>query len=161
MSNTAFNPKLSVHADANVAGCESIRQWLREHNVAVNGAYMQKLQQPEHQPQPLIILAESPTGAIVGGLVAETQLAWLRISIMAVAPQFRAQGIGSALLAEAEAQAIRRGCAHAYVDTMEYQAPAFYVRHGYTEAGGIADWDSQGHAKYFFTKQLLQYQPES
>ncbi len=150
--------KLTTPADASAEGCDQVRQWLREHNWAVNAEYMEKLQQPEHQAVPLVLLAENDAGVVVGGLIAETQLAWLRISIMAVDPQFRAQGIGSALLAEAETQAVARGCRHAYVDTMEYQSPAFYVRHGYAEVGGIADWDSQGHAKYFFTKELLQCQ---
>ena len=92
---------------------------------------------------------------VVGGLFAETQLAWLRISIMAVDPAYRSQGIGSAPLAEAEREAVARGCRHAFVDTMEYQAPSFYRAHGFAVAGQIEDWDSRGHSKFYFSKQLL------
>jgi ribosomal protein S18 acetylase RimI-like enzyme len=86
---------------------------------------------------------------------AETQLSWLRISIMAVSPAWRSQGIGAALLAEAERDAIVRGCRHAYVDTMDYQAPGFYEAHGFEIAGKIPDWDSNGHAKIYLSKRLL------
>ena len=79
--------------------------------------------------------------AVVGGLFAETQFAWLRISVMAIAPEWRSQGIGTALLAEAQRQATTRGCRYAYVDTMEYQAPRFYLAHGFQIVGEIPDWE--------------------
>ncbi len=90
----------------------------------------------------------------MGGLFAETQLAWLRIFIMAVAPEWRSRGVGAALLAEAERQAIARGCKYAYVDTMEYQAPHFYLARGFTTVGEIPDWDSRGHSKLYLSKRL-------
>jgi hypothetical protein len=37
---------------------------------------------------------------------------------------------------------------------MDYQAPAFYQKLGYQIAGKLEDWDSLGHSKYLFTKQL-------
>jgi GNAT superfamily N-acetyltransferase len=86
---------------------------LREHNWAANPAFIQELHQPGHEPAPLVLIAESAEG-IVGGLLAETQLAWLRIGIMAVDPQCRGQGIGAVLLAEAERQAMTRGCRQAH-----------------------------------------------
>jgi GNAT superfamily N-acetyltransferase len=92
-----------------------------------------------------------PTDA---GLFAETQLAWLRISVMAVSPERRSQGLGTALLAEAERQAAGRGCKYAYVDTMQYQAPHFYQKRGFALAGSIPDWDSHGHTKLFLTKRF-------
>ncbi len=141
-------------ADASAAGCDLVRQWLREHNWAVNPEFMEQLQQPEHQAQPLVLLA-SADSRVVGGLFAETQLAWLRISIMAVDPERRSQGIGAALLAEAERLAIARGCKYVYVDTMEYHAPRFYLAHGFSIAGQISDWDSRGHSKLYLSKQLM------
>ncbi|MGV3663630.1 MAG: GNAT family N-acetyltransferase [Prosthecobacter sp.] len=149
--------KLTIHAGTSAEGSDLVRQWLREHNWTANPEFMRQLQQAEHQAVPLVIMAEGGQG-VVGGLLAETQLAWLRISIMAVDPRFRGQGIGARLLAEAERQALVRGCRHVYVDTMAYQAPGFYLRHGYSMVGEIPDWDSHGHAKCIFTKELS---PES
>ncbi|OAI57005.1 hypothetical protein AYO49_00365 [Verrucomicrobiaceae bacterium SCGC AG-212-N21] len=138
---------------ASVPGCDLVRQWLREHNWSVNAPFMTLLQKPEHEAKPLVLLV-SENGEVIGGLFAETQLAWLRISIMSVHPDWRSRGIGTALLVEAEREALVRGCRHAYVDTMEYQAPRFYLAHGYQVVGEIPDWDSHGHRKMFFAKEL-------
>ncbi|HEV7281446.1 MAG TPA: GNAT family N-acetyltransferase [Pirellulaceae bacterium] len=136
------------------AGAALVRKWLREFNLAANGPFMEKLGQPEFAAKALALTAHMAS-AIVGGLLGETQLAWLRLSIMAVDPACRSRGIGSALLAEAERIAVERGCRYAFVDTMEYQAPGFYRRCGYALAGQIPDWDSHGHAKLYFTKRLV------
>ena len=119
---------------------------------------MEQLQQPEHQAQPLVLLATAHS-RVVGGIFAETQLAWLRISIMAVSPEWRSRGIGTTLLAEAERQAIARGCKYAYADTMEYQAPRFYLAHGFAVVGEIPDWDSHGHRKFHLSKQFIHDAP--
>lgn len=151
--HSATNWTLTNVTDTSAPDCDLVRQWLREHNWAANPHFMQKLQQPEHEAKPLVLLAKV-ADRVVGGLFAETQLSWLRISIMAVSPESRSQGIGAALLAEAERQAIDRGCKHAYVDTMEYQAPRFYLAHGFAVVGEIPDWDSHGHSKLHLTKSL-------
>lgn len=139
--------------DTSAPGCDLVRQWLREHNWAVNPAFMTLLHEPRHDARPLILLAHFDDG-VIGGLFAETQISWLRISIMSVHPEWRSKGIGSALLAEAENVAVERGCKHAYVDTMEYQAPQFYLSHGFQIVGQIPDWDSHGHSKMYFSKSL-------
>jgi GNAT superfamily N-acetyltransferase len=153
MSLEVTDWSIATVADSSASGCDSVRQWLREHNWRVNPAFMESLQQPEHEARPLILLARAEA-CVVGGLFAETQLSWLRISIMAVDPAWRSQGIGTALLAEAERQAIARGCKYAYVDTMEYQAPRFYHAHGFVTVGEIPDWDSHGHKKFYLSKRL-------
>lgn len=153
MKPPATGLSITTTADTSAPGCDLVRQWLRDHNWSANPAFMVLLQQPEQQARPLNLLAAADD-RVVGGLFAETQLAWLRISIMSVDPEWRSRGIGSALLAEAEREAISRGCRHAYVDTMDYQAPRFYQAHGFTVAGEIADWDSHGHSKLFLSKSL-------
>ena len=115
---------------------------------------MARIHEPEHEARPLVLLADTAFGT-AGGLFAQTQLSWLRISIMAVDPNERGQGIGAALLVEAEREAIRRGCKYAHVDTMEYQAPGFYEAHGYKIEATFPDWDSHRHAKIHFIKQLV------
>jgi hypothetical protein len=41
-----------------------------------------------------------------------------------------------------------------YVDTIPFQAPAFYVSLGFQEVGRLVSWDSNGHDKIFFYKRL-------
>jgi GNAT superfamily N-acetyltransferase len=145
---------LATVADTSAPGCDLVRQWLREYNWKVNPGFMEQRQQPEHQARPLVMLATTEGSGVVGGVFAETQLAWLRISIMAVNPERRSQGIGAALLAGIEREAVARGCEYAYVDTMDYQAPRFYLALGFEIVGRIPDWDSHGHAKLHLTKRL-------
>ena len=149
----SFSLSISTALDSSAPGCDLVRQWLREHNWSANPTFMESLQQPEQQARPLILLATADD-RVVGGLFAETQLAWLRISIMSVDPEWRSKGIGAALLVEAERHAIARGCRHAYVDTMDYQAPHFYQTHGFNVVGEIADWDSHRHSKLLLSKRL-------
>ena len=149
----AVDWKIAAVDESSSTECDLVRQWLREHNWSVNPAFMEALQQPEHESRPLMLLAMRDS-QVVGGILAETQFAWLRISIMAVDPAWRSKGIGTALLARAEQAAVSRGCVHAYVDTMEYQAPRFYLAHGFCVAGEIPDWDSRGHRKFYLTKDL-------
>lgn len=154
MEGSAAPWNIDPAADNQAPGCDLVRQWLREHNWAENPGYMERLQGLDYRSEPLVLLA-SAGEQMVGGLFAETQLAWLRISIMAVHPGWRSRGIGAALLAAAEHEALRRGCRQVYVDTMEYQAPDFYRAQGFTVAGEIPDWDSHGHRKFYLIKSLI------
>lgn len=140
-------------ADPSAPGCDLVRQWLREYNWQANPDFMAEIGRAQHEPKPLVLLAKVDS-QVVGGLFAEIHLTWLRISIMAVDPARRSQGIGADLLAAACRQAVGLGCRYAYVDTMEYQAPRFYLAHGFEVVGRIPDWDSHGHAKLYLTKRL-------
>lgn len=133
---------------------ESICGWLRNFNEAANPVFWAAREDAANVPWPLYAIAFDDRDEAIGGLLAETQFAWLKVHLMAVDPQVRRQGIGRALLAAAEREAVVRGCRYAYADTMSYQAPAFYERAGYTLAGRLPDWDSHGHDKLFFIKHL-------
>ncbi|MCB0712559.1 MAG: GNAT family N-acetyltransferase [Ignavibacteriae bacterium] len=138
---------------------DQIQTWLREYNWSENREFLERVTDPNYAAQKLILFAEV-TGEVetapqlIGGLIAETQLSWLRVSIMATDPEWRSRGIGKALLSEAERIAVGRGCRYSYVDTMSYQAPSFYEANGYSRVGTIPDWDSHGHAKMFFVKEI-------
>src|SRR5690242_13454895 len=123
----------------------AVEKFLREFNLQARA----ELKIPAQSERELLLVAKN-SGRILGGLVATTRNKWLRISIMAVAPSHRGQGLGSLLVRKAEALARGRGCRYAYVDTMSYQAPAFYRKLGYRQTGTLRDWDSAGHSKLFF-----------
>ena len=65
----------------------------------------------------------------------------------------RGQGIGSKLLKAAEEEAKKRGCKYSFVDTFSFQAPAFYVKHGYKEVFALKEYPITG-ARYYYTKEL-------
>ncbi len=134
---------------------EGVNAHLRLYNQASNPAFYRQRDLPENRIKPLFILAHDAAGEQVGGLMGETQFAWLKISVMAVAEQVRRRGIGRRLVALAEEEAKSRGCQYAYVDTLDYQAPDFYRALGYAVAGTLENWDSHGHTKILLTSTRL------
>lgn len=80
--------------------------------------------------RPLALLLRDPAGALVGGLVADTYWGWLHVDLLWVREDLRGRGHGARLLAAAEAEAVRRGCTRAHLDTFAFQAPAFYEKRG-------------------------------
>jgi ribosomal protein S18 acetylase RimI-like enzyme len=134
---------------------EAINVHLRGFNRAHNAAFYKARDLPENAVKPIHVLACNAGGLIVGGLMAETQFLWLKILVIAVAEDSRRHGIGRRLVETAEEEAKARHCRYAYVDTLSYQAPDFYRKLGYRVVGTLDNWDSHGHAKVLFTKQLV------
>ena len=131
---------------------EAVFTWLREFNGQENGAFMRSLR--DGAEKECSFIARSSDGKIVGGLFGLTIHKWLKVNIMAITPDLRGQGIGTALMQRAEQHGAELGCIRSYVDTMSHQAPGFYEKLGYCEVGRLPDWDSHGHDKVFFFKQL-------
>ena len=127
---------------------------LRQYNRASNSAFFARRDAPEHAPRPLHVIIYDDQGAIAGGLIGESQFSWLKVQLVAVREDLRRQGAGSRLMHLAEEEGLRRGCRYVCLDTMSYQAPAFYQKLGYRTAGELPDWDSHGHTQYFFIKTL-------
>ncbi|KAF1003430.1 MAG: Acetyltransferase [Luteibacter sp.] len=108
---------------------------------------------------PLAVLAkDKATGDILGGLTGRTSLGMLFIDLFHLPETLRGQGIGSRLLAEAEAEGRRRGCRSAVLYTISFQAPAFYQRHGWTVFGEVP-CDPEGTSRVFLSKDLRQSLP--
>ena len=103
---------------------------------------------------PLHLIEYDADGSIIGGLLGGTYWGWMYIDILWVREDHRRQGVGSRLLTEAEKEAMRRGCHHVHVDTMSWQAPMFYQKHGYEVIGVLPDIP-RGNQKYLLMKALL------
>ncbi len=101
----------------------------------------------------LTVFVRDETGAIVGGLLGDTFWGWLYVSILWVDERLRGQGYGRTLLTTAEQEAIARGCHHALLDTMSFQARPFYEKLGYTVFGELHDIPV-GHSRYYLQKPL-------
>ena len=102
---------------------------------------------------PLNIVEYDGRGNIIGGILGGTYWGWMYVDVLWVQEDFRHRGIGAKLLREAEKEAVRRGCHHVHLDTMSWQAPDFYKKHGYEVIGVIPDIPS-GNQKYLLMKAL-------
>ena len=101
------------------------------------------------ESEPLNLYVEDEHGEIMAGLVAETFGNWLEIEYLFVKEDFRGQGIGSQLLHQAESEAKKRNCRFAFVNTYQFQAPAFYQKHGYKEVFTLKKYPYTGQRHYY------------
>ena len=90
---------------------------------------------------------------VIAGILGGTYWGWLHIDILWVDEKFRRKKIGSQLLIAAENEAKKRGCHSVHVDTMSWQAPGFYRKHGY-ELISELDNIPNGYKKFHFIKRL-------
>ena len=102
---------------------------------------------------PLNIVEYDTNGNIIGGILGGTYWGWMYVDILWVHENHRYKGIGSKLLREAEKEAVRRDCHHVHLDTMSWQAPDFYQKHGYEVIGILPDIPN-GNQKYLLMKAL-------
>lgn len=101
------------------------------------------------ESEPLNIYVEDENGQLMAGLVAETFGNWLEIEYLFVKEDLRGQGIGSQLLQKAESEAKKRNCCYAFVNTYQFQAPAFYQKYGYKEVFTLKDYPYTGQRHYY------------
>ena len=86
-------------------------------------------------------------------MIGRTHGNWLTVEYLWVSEEERHSGIGSGLLAAAEAEARKRGCTFAFLDTFGFQAPTFYPRYGYREVFVLKEYPKTG-SRHYFVKQL-------
>ena len=134
-----------ITRDGNERDVHEIHELLREYNLAHREA---------SQCVPVGVFLEDETGQKLAGLTGETFGNWLCIQYLFVREQLRGQRIGSRLLKAAEAEARKRGCKYAFVDTFSFQAPAFYKQHGYREVFTLEEYPYTGK-RHYYTKNLL------
>jgi GNAT superfamily N-acetyltransferase len=102
---------------------------------------------------PLGLVACDPSGEVQAGLYGHSYWRWLFVEHPWVADRYRSAGVGSLLLKRAEKAATQRDCVGVCLNTMTFQAPGFYERHGYREFGRLKDVPP-GHARLWIAKRL-------
>ena len=103
--------------------------------------------------QPVAIAARAPDGRMIGGVYGATMWSWLMIDGLWVDEALRGRGIGSDLLLRSEAIAIARGCLGSWLGTFDFQARAFYERHGYSVFAELRGFPP-GHTHFHLWKKL-------
>lgn len=86
---------------------------------------------------PLAVLIRDDGGDVIGGLSGYTSWGWLFTQLLFIPEQLRGQGMAAKLLDAAEAEARRRGCGGAWIDTFNPLALKAYQRQGYEIFGEL------------------------
>ena len=105
--------------------------------------------------RPLAVFVTDPaTGKVIGGLYGASSRGQLRVDRFFLPQELRRGRLGSRLLKMAEEEGRRRRCTRVTLNTMEIQAPGFYLKQGYEMAAKL-DCDPPGVTRYVMTKRLL------
>lgn len=112
---------------------------------------------PPSDVRPLTLVARDGDGALVAGLAGSTAYGWLLIKALWVAKDRRGQGLGAALVRQAETAARSDGCHGAWLDTSSRRAESFYRRLGYKTFGTLENRPGElprGHGRHFLCKRF-------
>jgi GNAT superfamily N-acetyltransferase len=128
------------------AALDVIAEGLRTYNEAAAGS--------PNDFQPLAIVVTDPgSGDVIGGLNGRSSRGVLFIDRFFLPEKIRRNRLGARLLAMAEEEGRRRGCAVIALFTLHFQAPGFYRKQGYAEAARLAP-PLPGATRFLMTKNL-------
>lgn len=140
--NNGFSITLTALPDP--ADLQALRRGLDGYNAA---------KEAPTDNTPLALIIRDPHDAVVGGLEGCTYWGWLHINSLWINKRLRGQGYGSRLLAEAEHEALQRGCRSAMVEIADFQAVSFFRQHGYAQAAEFHNYPP-GHRRIIMVKVL-------
>ncbi len=136
----------SIEIDHQLEETQTISDGLREFNTPYFGG-----QKSVH----FAVYLKDENQKVVGGIIA-----WMRpgmhllyIDTVWIPEEFRGYGLGRKLMLAAEAEGKKHGCNHSQVDTLPFQAEAFYKKLGYYRIG-VVEKQYGEHDTIFMRKQL-------
>ena len=114
---------------------------------------------PFTQTEPFIDLnfsIKNDIGVVIAGITS-CLYCWgmLYVDVLAVDQKYYKMGLGSKLLTHIENEAKKLGATLAHLDTFDFQAKDFYIKHGYEVFGVLQDCPP-GHKRYYM-KKVLRY----
>lgn len=91
---------------------------------------------------------------ILGRIVGFTHWDYLQIELFFVSTKAQGQGIGSKLLNYVEDLAKKENLSYIILETMSFNAPKFYEKHGYEMIANIENSPLPNENRYFYKKNL-------
>lgn len=109
---------------------------------------------PELNERDLAIFVKADNAEVVGGLVALTVCSIMQIKYLWIDERYRMQGLGSKLMLQIIEYAKSLNLSSITVETYSFQAPEFYLTHGFVEVGKYTNYPAVGMNKIFFQKEI-------
>lgn len=138
------NYQITLDNDPSEADIEAV------HNALVG--FNRKVAGPT-TPQKVAVFVRDQEGNIIGGVTGLTHYQWLLVNLLWLREDVRGHGLGTTLMQMIEAEAIRRGCFAAKLDTNSFQALDFYLKLGYNVFGQVEDYPP-GFTHYYLHKRF-------
>jgi ribosomal protein S18 acetylase RimI-like enzyme len=91
---------------------------------------------------------------IIAGINAIIYHFCMYIDVLWVDGQYRASGLGSKLLLKAEQDTKEMEITLIHLDTFDFQAKDFYIKHGFQVFGILEDCPAAGHKRYYMQKKF-------
>ena len=108
---------------------------------------------PESELSPFLLVVESDAGDLDAACKGEIAFGSARISELWVSEARRGEGIGHALLEEAERLARENGCGRIHLETRSEGARRLYERVGYRVFGELSNYEG-AQSFYYLEKPL-------
>jgi len=100
-----------------------------------------------------ILIRSTTTGEVIGGIQGRSSLGLLFLDLFYLPLELRRCGVGTEALMKFEAEGIKRRCKTAFLYTISFQAPDFYIKNGWEEFGRI-ECLPEGTSRIFMKKNL-------
>lgn len=107
------------------------------------------------KPKEYAVFIKDSNNKIQGGIIVQLRLKikLLYIDYLWITPEFRNKGFGTKIVTVAEQLAKDNGCKVAELETLDFQAEAFYQKLGYGKFGVIKNY--MGKFDYIFMRKHL------
>jgi len=126
------------------ADIDELEELLNEFNFATTGI---------RDGRELGIFERDDDGRMVAGLYGWTWGGTCEVDMLWLDESLRGSGKGSAMLVAAEEEARARGCTQVLLGSHGFQAPGFYLKHGYELIATVDDYP-RGSSDNWFRKPL-------
>jgi len=131
-------------ADPSSADIEFLEDRLYEFNAGVTGI---------SDGRPIGVFLRDEAHDIVAGAAGHTWGGTCELRQIWIAVALRGAGLGRRLMAEVEAEAVRRGCHQLLLASHSFQAPDFYRKLGFKVTAELPD-HLRGHSLLMLRKRL-------
>ncbi|WP_299005168.1 N-acetyltransferase [uncultured Shewanella sp.] len=131
-----------IHED-NQSVLNELISGVRQYNIEHMG---------DEKTKPLMVVARDRDGKTIGGVAGVTIYQNFLITVVWVDEAHRGSGLGRQLMMQAENEAKGRDCLVAQLDTLSFQAPAFYQKMGFEIVGTVPGF-AKSPARFFMLKR--------
>lgn len=139
-----MSPRIEARHDLTPDEIDALEDRLYAHNAAATAC---------DDARSIGFVIRDETGALTGAAAGYTWAATSELKQLWIDAQHRGQGLGRALLDAYVAEAARRGVKRIWVQSHDFQAPAFYEAAGFVRMAEFDGWPD-GHANVVLCKVL-------